>query len=76
MSTEDPRLGARWARQRTTILVLAFGLIIGGLLLLFVLKRMPLPMRILAGLGDLVAGYALLIVARQKFFKSGPPPTA
>jgi hypothetical protein len=48
-------------------MVLACALIVGGLVLLFALQRVPLPMRIVAGLGDIVAGCVLLVVTRQKF---------
>lgn len=54
-------------RQRRTIILLASLLIIGGVIILFALQRMPLPMRILVGLTDIVAGLTLLIVVRQKF---------
>jgi len=66
-----PRSAQR-ARQRTTLLILAFGLIVGGLLILFVLKKVPPPLRILMGLTDLFAGLVLLVVVRQKFKASGP----
>ncbi len=58
----DPR-----ARQKRTLLTLAALLIAGGLAVLFLLTRMPLPLRILVGLTDLVAGCVLLVVVRQKF---------
>ncbi len=61
MST-DPR-----ARQKRTLLLLASLLIVGGLVILFLLQRMPLPLRILVGLTDVVAGAVLLVVVRQKF---------
>ena len=61
------------ARQKRTVLALAGFLIIAGLLLLFVLKRVPLPLRIVAGLGDLVAGSVLLVLARQKFRAAEKP---
>jgi hypothetical protein len=54
-------------RQKRTIIILATLLIIGGLIIVFALQRMPLPMRILVGLTDIVAGLTLLIVVRQKF---------
>jgi uncharacterized membrane protein HdeD (DUF308 family) len=57
----DPR-----ARQKRTLVVLASLLIIGGLVVLFLLQRMPLPMRILVGLTDVVGGLALLVLVRQK----------
>ncbi len=64
---------ARLARQKKIVHALAAFLIVAGVLLLFVLTRVPLPMRIFAGLGDIVAGCVLLVVARQKF---GPPPAS
>ena len=73
MHPDDSQLIALQSRQRKTLLLLATALIVGGLLILFVLKKMPLPMRILAGLGDVVGGCVLLVVARQKFGKPGPP---
>jgi hypothetical protein len=70
-----PRSAQR-ARQRSTLLILAFALIIGGLLILFVLKKVPPPLRILMGLSDLFAGLILLVVVRQKFKTSGPEAAA
>jgi hypothetical protein len=64
---ESARLAALRARQRFTVLTLATILIVGGVLMLFFLKRLPLPTRILAGLTDIVAGCVLLVLARQKF---------
>ncbi len=60
--TADPR-----ARQRRLILILAPALIVGGLVVLLFLTRMPLPLRIIVGLTDIVAGCVLLLVVRQKF---------
>ena len=54
-------------KQKRTLLVLAALLIIGGLVVLLVLTRMPMPLRILVGLTDVVAGAVLLVVVRQKF---------
>lgn len=67
MSQPDAHLALRRTRQKVTITLLAVFLIAAGVLLLFVLKRAPLPMRIFLGLGNLVAGSALLILVRQKF---------
>ncbi len=55
------------ARQRRMLLILAPALIVGGLVVLFFLPRMPVPLRIVVGLTDVVAGCVLLIVVRQKF---------
>lgn len=63
----DPSLAQRRARQKFTLLTLAAFLIGTGLFLLFVLKRVPLPLRIVGGLSDIVAGSVLLVLARQKF---------
>jgi len=62
----DPRI-----RQRRTVIALSLVLIAGGLVVLFLLKRIPPPLRILVGLTDLVGGAVLLVLVRQKF-TSGP----
>lgn len=58
---------ARRTRQKNTVIALSLLLIVGGLLILFVLHRVPLPLRIMAGLIDLVGGSVLLVLVRQKF---------
>ena len=58
---------ARRARQKRTLQILAFALITAGVVILFALQRMPLPLRILVGLTDVFAGLTLLVVVRQKF---------
>ena len=58
---------ARRKRQKKTITWLAAGLIVAGLAILFLLPRLPLPMRILVGLTDVFAGLTLLVLVRQKF---------
>jgi hypothetical protein len=65
----EPTEADRRSRQRVTIQILAVGLILAGLLLLFVLEKVPLPMRILGGLIDIAIGLVLLVVVRQKFPK-------
>jgi hypothetical protein len=68
MSEDTPgRRAYNRSRQKFTVVALALFLIVIGLLLLFVLKRAPLPMRILGGLSDLVIGAVLLTLVRQKF---------
>ena len=54
-------------RQKRTLVALAILLIAGGAAVLLLLNRMPLPLRILIGLGDIVAGCGLLVLVRQKF---------
>lgn len=63
----EPDPAVRRARQKRTLQILAFALIAGGLVILFALQRMPLPLRILVGLTDVFAGLTLLVVVRQKF---------
>ncbi|MGH7956335.1 MAG: hypothetical protein ACREH8_04915 [Opitutaceae bacterium] len=62
-----PHATSQRARQKRMVVVLAVLLIIGGLIILLTLQRMPLPMRILVGLTDVVAGLTLLVLVRQKF---------
>jgi hypothetical protein len=54
-------------RQRRKIGLLAFLLITAGLAILLFLDRIPLPLRLLMGFVDLVAGAGLLVLRRQKF---------
>lgn len=66
-STPSPTDGARLApRQKHTLRLLAGLLILGGLFILLVLERMPLPLRIIVGLMDVFAGLGLLVLVRQK----------
>ena len=65
MPSPDP--DARRTRQKRTITALASVLIIGGAVVLLLLDRVWLPLRLLIGLGDIVAGCVLLVVVRQKF---------
>lgn len=60
---------ARRTRQKRTLLALAILLVVGGLVVLFALKRVALPMRIMIGLGDVFAGIVLLVVYRQKVLR-------
>ena len=60
--TSSPR-----ERQKRTLVALAIILLVGGAVVLLLLQRMPLPLRIIIGLGDIVAGCGLLVLARQKF---------
>ena len=57
----------RRTRQERSIIILAILLIVGGAAVLLLVHRMPLPLRILIGLGDIVAGCGLLVLVRQKF---------
>lgn len=59
----EPRLSPQQAR---TLRILAGILIAGGVVVLALLERMPLPLRIIVGLTDIVAGLGLLVFVRQK----------
>jgi hypothetical protein len=59
-------------RQKTTLLLLGTSLLLAGLAMLFFLRRVPLPLRIVGGATDVVAGAVVLLLVRQKF--SGQPP--
>lgn len=54
-------------RVKRQLQILAALLAVGGLVVLFLLDRMFLPVRILVGLTDLIAAAVLLVVVRQKF---------
>lgn len=59
-------------RQKRTLQILGTVLVAAGLAILVFLERVPLPLRLLLGATDLIAGAVLLLVVRQKF--SPPPP--
>lgn len=67
MSIERAEPAQRRARQKQTITMLAVLLIAMGCVVLFFLSRMPLPLRLIVGIGDLFAGAVLLVLVRQKF---------
>ena len=54
-------------RYRRKLHSLAAVLIVGGFVVLLLLERMPLPVRMLVGATDVIAGVVLLVVAKQKF---------
>jgi uncharacterized membrane protein HdeD (DUF308 family) len=62
----EPRQCTR-RKQKRTLIALAVLLIVGGFVVLLFLERMPLPLRVLVGMSDVVAGLVLLVMARQKF---------
>lgn len=68
-----PDSAALRARQKRTLTILATVLIISGAAVLLLLSRIPLPLRLLIGLTDVIAGCVLVVVLRQKF---GSPPAA
>lgn len=57
----------RRRRQKRIVTALALLLIAGGLTVLFLLPQVPLPMRLMIGIGDLFAGLVLLVLVQQKF---------
>lgn len=65
MPAEDPRATRERLRKKMTIL--GIGLLVAGAAVLLLLQRIPLPLRLLIGFGDLIVGATLLLVARQKF---------
>ena len=65
--SDEVERARRLARQKTTITTLATLLIVAGAVVLLFLDRIPLPLRIAVGLGDIIAGWGLLVLVRQKF---------
>lgn len=70
MSTAPVSPDVRQSRQKAALIVLAGVLFVGGLVVLLFLSRIPWPMRILLGGGDLIIGAVLLVFLRQQFPKS------
>ena len=66
--TDPEKLARERAKLKRTVLILAPILIVGGILVLAFLRRMPTPLRILVGLGDVFVGLTLLVLLKQKFF--------
>jgi uncharacterized membrane protein HdeD (DUF308 family) len=67
-ASEPEKLAREKAKLKRTVLILAPTLIVGGILVLAFLQRMPTPLRILVGVGDIVVGLTLLLLLKQKFF--------
>lgn len=59
----------RRTRQKRLLNILGPILIGSGLVVLIFLDRIPWPMRVAIGFGDLVAGAIILLVVRQKYQK-------
>ncbi len=55
------------SRQKIVLILLSTVLMAGGLVVLLVLRRMPLPMRLVVGFGDFIAASALLLFLRQNY---------
>ncbi len=69
MPESDPeKLAHEKAKLKRTVLILAPILIVGGILVLAFMERMPTPLRILVGVGDIIVGLTLLLLLKQKFF--------
>jgi len=62
-----PAEAHRRSRQKVILMVLSTVLLLAGFMVLFLLKRLPLPMRLITAFGDFVAASALLLLLRQKF---------
>jgi hypothetical protein len=56
----------KYVRQKRIVTALAVLLVVAGILVLALLHRVPLPMRIMAGLGDIFIGCVLLVLVRQQ----------
>jgi nitrate reductase gamma subunit len=74
MSSTTRSPAEKFARQKRLVVLLAVLLILAGAVILFVLRRVPLPMRIMAGLGDVFIGCVLLVMVNQ--VRPPPPPAA
>jgi hypothetical protein len=64
-----PPPAVKRARLRIQLLTLATALLVGGVVVLAFLSRIPLPLRLAVGLTDLIASAVLFTVVRQKFSK-------
>ena len=71
MNDQEARVAKDRARLKRTVLILAPVLILGGLAILLFLERMPFPLRLIVGFGDIVVGLVLLVLLKQKYFEKG-----
>ena len=55
----------KFARQKRIVTVVGVLLILAGIVILAVLKKVPPPLRIMAGLTDIFVGIVLLVLVRQ-----------
>jgi hypothetical protein len=69
MSSDPAHVAREREKLRRTVLILAPVLILGGIAILLFLERMPLPLRLLTGIGDIVVGLVLLVLLKQKYFE-------
>ncbi len=68
MSADPAQVAREREKLRRTVLILAPVLILGGIAILLFLERMPLPLRLLTGIGDIIVGLVLLVLLKQKYF--------
>jgi uncharacterized membrane protein HdeD (DUF308 family) len=54
------------ARQKRIVVITSCLLIVGGFVVLFFVKRLPLPMRVMVGLTDVVGGIVLIVLVSRK----------
>ncbi len=64
-TTAPADLRRRQRRQRRTLGIVGGLLMLAGACVLLALTRMPLPLRLLVGLTDLIGGAVLLLAAHQ-----------
>ncbi len=63
--TEADQSDAKFVRQKRLVAILGVLLVITGLVVLVVLRRVPTPIRMMAGLGDVFIGSVLLVLTLQ-----------
>lgn len=64
--TAKSAAAARLARQKRIIVIASCALIVGGFVVMFFVKRLPLPARMLVGMTDVVGGIVLIILAKKE----------
>lgn len=66
MTAPHNELPPKLQRQLRLLTVLGVLLIVIGVIVLVALHRLPPPVRVLTGLGDIFIGCVLLVLVRQK----------
>jgi hypothetical protein len=64
-ATAPTEFERKFARQKRLVRWLAVLLIVAGIVVVAGLKRLPVPVRMMAGLGDIFMGCVLLVLVRQ-----------
>ncbi len=67
--TDPAKIARERAKLKRTVLILSPLLILGGIAVIAFVDRLPLPARLVLGIGDIIVGLVLLVLLKQKYFE-------